>query len=135
MKPILLAALMALLAASVGAEEVLSCKDTDVTGFSWESGVPQRSDFDPIRFTVMVVTPSRRVIKFAVYPREIIYDCFSPIKDKDLSFCTSTLVKAVEPIIFRGNKFERVVNFTKYISGQSIGLAVAYGTCTKFKAN
>jgi hypothetical protein len=113
------------------ASEVLHCKDTDVTGFVWGASGPKRTSFDPIQFSVTAISPSQRLIKFAVYPVAIAYECFSPPGDSVALLCTSTLAKAVEPVIFRGDMFERVINYSKYVRGQSIGLAVAYGTCIK----
>ena len=122
-------AVLLLLTTPAAAMELLTCQDTEVTGFHWSSNGPQRTKFDPIEFEVAVISPSRRAIKFAVYPNAIDYDCVQPSPESKSYFCTSTLVEAVEPIIFSDHKFERLVNWSKYVGGQSIGLAVAYGTC------
>ena len=126
-------AMMLLLTSAAVAQEMLDCNDADVTGFAWgrDGSGPIQTSFNPIAFSVVVVDPTHRLIKFSVYPKPVMYNCFSPIKDTATSFCTSTLVKAVEPVIFRGSKFERVANYSKFVHGQSIGLAVAYGTCVR----
>lgn len=131
MRKLMMALVVCIAAAPALGEEVLSCTDADVNGYIVQDGVPRRAGFNPTSFTVKVVSPELRVIKFSTYPRAINYDCFSPWSQPDTFLCTSTLVKAVESVIFNGNKFERAINWSKYVGGQAIGFAVAYGTCTK----
>jgi hypothetical protein len=133
MRALTLALIIAMVAVPVLAQEIWTCTDTDANGFTWKEGPPRRASFAPIQFTVQVINPARRTIKFSVYPASVDYDCFTPWDEPDLSLCTSTLAKAVEPIIFRANKFERVANFAKHVNegGKLSGLAVAYGTCVK----
>jgi len=107
----------------------MQCTDAGVTGFTWATGDAKVTSFNGITFNVRMDGPNRRLIKFSVYPRPVPYKCFSPDRDPSLSMCTSELAPAVEPIIFRGVRFERTVNWSNYVGGQSIGLAVAYGTC------
>jgi len=134
MKRIILIAFGLLLAGDAGkatAMDLLRCKDIGVTGFDVRGSEPRQATFDPLEFEVAVISPSRRTIKFPTYPNSVDYSCISPSSNQATFLCTSNLVPAVESIIFNGTSFERVINWSRYVEGQSIGIAVAYGTCVK----
>ena len=132
MKRIILIALTLMLAGGAGgatAMDLLRCKDIGVTGFDVQGSEPRQTTFDPLEFEVVVISSARRTIKFPTYPTSVDYSCTLPRNNRAAFLCTSNLAPAVESIIFEGMKFERVINWSRYVGGQAIGMAVAYGTC------
>lgn len=118
------------LASPAWAEEILYCSDTDKNGYFWDKdGNAKRTGFNPKRFTVKVISETKRVISEDGYESE--YTC-----DKKLGayHCRETNGFNMSPIIFGPKGFTRA-----YLLGTPLGVGifdpniyVAYGTCTKF---
>jgi hypothetical protein len=123
------AAIVMTLGGPAWAEETLFCVDTDANGFEWKDGKNKRTGYTPQRFTVRVVSKTERWIKFSPMPKAIRYNCRHRVAGT--FYCNLSSNTAILPIIFEGNRFERVKNGGEHVGGYG-DLYVAYGTCTKF---
>jgi hypothetical protein len=126
-----MAALIAAAALPAHAQDVLQCDDAGLTGFKWDQGggaPPRQTAFQPQRFTVQVVSMERRVIKWQMLTEPWDYECvLSPGK---ALVCASTALPGLYPVIFNGDRFERVSNYAAHVGGDP-DLYVAYGACTR----
>lgn len=125
------AAIVMTLAGPAWAEETLNCVDKASNGFQWKDGKAKRSGFKPERFTVRVVSDSVRILKppGTSTPRK--YECKKLLVSPHILECWDTQNPTFNPIIFQGDRFARVSNFSEHVGGDP-GMLVAYGTCTKF---
>lgn len=126
-----LAALAIAAAMPAWAQDVLQCEDTDLTGFKWEQGAsapPRRTEFQPQRFTVQVVSMERRVVKWQTLDEPWDYEC---VRGPGRALvCATTALPGLNPIVFDGDRFERVSNYATHVGGDP-DLYVAYGSCTR----
>lgn len=131
MKTWLVALIVIAAASPAAAQDVLQCDDTGVAGFKWEQGSaapPRRTDFQPQRFTVQLVSMERRVIKWQTLNEPWDYDC---VRGPGRALmCTATALPGLNPIIFDGDRFERVSNYAAHVGGDP-DLYVAYGSCAR----
>ena len=134
MRSIILAALMVLIAAPVGAEEVLYCTDTKANGFVWDEKEKSKpTTFRPQRFTMKVISTTTRVIKFQTKEKSYTYKC----KKHDVFgsvHCVDELSNLLEPFIFGSKGYVRAFLNGKVLGGKfgDPNILVAYGTCAKF---
>lgn len=127
-----MAALIAAAALPVQAQDVLQCVDTAVTGFKWEQGAagpPRVTAFQAQRFTVQLASMERRTIQWPTLSQPWDYECVPSVPGRAL-VCASTALPGLNPIIFNGDRFERVGNYGAHVGGDP-DLYVAYGTCTR----
>jgi hypothetical protein len=130
-KRYVMAALIAALALPAQAQDVLQCVDTAVTGFKWEgaAGPPRVTAFQAQRFTVQLASMERRTIQWPTLSQPWDYECMPSVPGRAL-VCASTALPGLNPIIFNGDRFERVGNYSAHVGGDP-DLYVAYGTCTR----
>lgn len=130
MTRIIAAALLVILATPSWAEEVIHCTDSDAVGFRWHKGEdqPRKAGYALARFTVKAVSKTKRIIDWPSEERSLEYKCH-PIAGPAL-VCSLQNLPALWTIIFKGNRYERVNNFSSLVGGDP-DLFVAYGTCSK----
>lgn len=131
MNRIIAAALFAMLATPSWAEEVLHCTDADAVGFRWDKGMghPSKAGYALTRFTVKVTSNTKLTKDWPAEQKSLDYKC-NPIAGPAL-VCSLQNLPALWTIIFKGNQYERVNNFSALVGGDP-DLYVAYGTCRKF---
>jgi hypothetical protein len=118
------------LASPAWAEEILYCSDTVANGFRWDQDEKVKRDgFKPERFTVKVISETKRVI--SENGHEIGYSCE---KKKGGDYCYRINRNSMAPIIFGTKGFTRAYLFGTPLGGEDVdpNIYVAYGTCTKF---
>ena len=113
--------------APAAAEEVLYCIDTESTGFKWDKqGNAWRTGFKPGRFTVKVISETKRMI--SLEENAVPYNCRAIL---GIDFCTRATGVVFDPINFKGNSYTRAHLFGTPIGGDP-NITVSYGTCTKY---
>ena len=132
MKRHVMAMLIVAAALPAQAQDALQCDDAAVTGFTWEQGAaapPRVTAFQPQRFTVQVASMERRTIKWQTLSEPWDYECVPSVPGRAL-VCASTALPGLNPVIFNGDRFERVGNYGAHVGGDP-DLYVAYGTCMR----
>jgi len=123
------------------ADEILYCTDTAVTGFKWDNaGNADLVKFDAFRFTVKVISDTRRAITRTVGDNAGIsrsYTCvripFTRGSQDNQIICNR--VSGQDQWIFYKNNYTHA-----FLAGPSVGPAnlmdqniwIAYGTCTRY---
>jgi hypothetical protein len=117
------------LASPAWAEEILYCSDTASIGFQWDKdGKAKPLGFNPRRFTVKVISETKRVISEDGNESE--YTC---LDFEGRYYCSETSGRVATPTVFGTKGFTRA-----YLLGTPLGgdtdpnITVSYGTCTKF---
>jgi hypothetical protein len=120
--------------APAAAEEVLYCTDTDANGFYWDEQLNvKRGPFQLERFTVKVISETKRVIRWQGDNFDSEYSCSTHVIFLHCVGIVAGSADVVRPIIFGKSGYTRAFLFGPLLGGPAdSNIWIAYGTCTKF---